>query len=97
MLLCVLMGVVYLVWCDELMMGCVQRRVGPLNVGGYGVLSSVMSGVNLVLCQMMLARVYVSDGYELFPMIFYVLSILNYILVYPLFMLDVLCVLLLLL
>ena len=36
---------------DELLMSSVHRRVGPLNLGWYGLLAAVVNGVNLALSQ----------------------------------------------
>ena len=42
MLLGVIIGSIYFILLDELIMGCVQRRIGHLNLGWYGFLSSLL-------------------------------------------------------
>ena len=41
MLILVIIGSIYFILLDELIMGCAQRRIGPLNIGWYGFLSSL--------------------------------------------------------
>ena len=48
MLLGVIIGSIYFILLDELIMGCAQRRIGPLNIGWYGFLSSLINGCNLI-------------------------------------------------
>ena len=35
----IIVGTIYFILLDELIMGCAQRRIGPLNLGGYGFYS----------------------------------------------------------
>jgi NADH:ubiquinone oxidoreductase subunit H len=34
---------------DEVLMGCWQNRIGPLNIGVLGILSALVNGVNLII------------------------------------------------
>jgi len=40
-------------------MGNTQRRKGPFNLGGYGILSSIINGLNLIITQNLLPKLYV--------------------------------------
>ena len=44
----IITGSIYFILLDELIIGSVQRRIGPLNLGWYGILSSIMNGCNLI-------------------------------------------------
>ena len=59
MLVLVLAGTVYFVLLDELVIGNTQRRKGPLNLGSYGFLSSVVNGFNLMVSQLVLPKVHI--------------------------------------
>ena len=49
MIFLVIIGSIYFILLDELIMGCAQRRIGPLNLGWYGFLSSLINGCNLII------------------------------------------------
>ncbi len=70
-------------------MGSAQRRIGPFNLGGYGLLSSIINGCNLIICQFLVPKVYFYFGFEFFPLFFFVLAIQNYVLFYPFFLIDI--------
>ena len=40
----IITGSIYFILLDELIIGSVQRRIGPLNLGWYGILSSIING-----------------------------------------------------
>ena len=48
-LLTVVIGSIYFILLDELIMGEAQRRIGPFNIGGYGIPSSLINGCNLII------------------------------------------------
>jgi NADH:ubiquinone oxidoreductase subunit H len=52
-LLILLLGTIYSILLDELIMGNTQRRKGPFNLGGYGILSSIVNGFNLIITQLL--------------------------------------------
>ena len=54
-----LIGIIYYILLDELIMGNSQRRKGPFNLGGYGILSSIINGFNLIITQFLLPKLYV--------------------------------------
>ena len=70
-------------------MGSAQRRIGPFNLGGYGVLASIVNGCNLVITQMVIPKMYISKGFEMFPIYFFLSVSLNYMFVYPFFLVDI--------
>ena len=47
----IITGSIYFILLDELIIGSVQRRIGPLNLGWYGILSSIINGCNLITTQ----------------------------------------------
>ena len=44
----IITGSIYFILLDELIIGSVQRRIGPLNLGWYGILSSIMNGCDII-------------------------------------------------
>ena len=40
----IIIGSIYFILLDELIMGSAQRRIGPFNVGWYGIPSSIING-----------------------------------------------------
>ena len=44
----IITGSIYFILLDELIIGSVQRRIGPLNLGWYGILSSIMNGCDIL-------------------------------------------------
>jgi NADH:ubiquinone oxidoreductase subunit H len=74
---------------DELIMAVTQRRIGPSNSGWYGIISSPVNGCNPIISQSLRPKVYVHFGYSLFPILFFHFAILNYIIPYPFYLVDV--------
>jgi NADH:ubiquinone oxidoreductase subunit H len=64
-------------------MGSSQRRIGPFNIGWYGILSSIINGCNLIKTQLIIPKLHFYLGYECFPMLFLLFSIINYNILYP--------------
>jgi len=89
--LMLLLILVYFILLDELIMGCSQIRVGPFNLGLYGLFSSVINGCNLVISQFILPLVLSNNtiGFQSFPVCFFLLSFFNYIMINPFFFVDV--------
>jgi len=86
--LMLLLILVYFILLDELIMGCSQIRVGPFNLGLYGLFSSLINGCNLVISQFILPLVH-TIGFQSFPVSFFLLSFFNYIMINPFFFVDV--------
>ena len=70
-------------------MGCAQRRIGPLNIGWYGILSSFMNGCNLIISQFLFPKLHLNFGFQLFPIFSLIFSLLNYIILNPFFLVDI--------
>jgi NADH:ubiquinone oxidoreductase subunit H len=70
-------------------MGCAQRRIGPFNNGFYGMLSSIINGCNLLISQFLVPKLHYSFGFQSFPILFFLVSLQNYILIYPFFLVDI--------
>ena len=69
-------------------MGCAQRRIGPMNLGVYGFYSSLINGCNLIISQLIVPKLVFYFGFQLFPILFFMMSLLNYVLLYPIFLID---------
>jgi len=89
MFLFILIAAVFFILLDELIMGSAQRRIGPFNLGGYGIFSSLINGCNLIIAQFLVPKLYFYFGFQFFPLFFFVLSIQNYILLYPFYLVDI--------
>ena len=57
---------IYFILLDELIMGCVQRRIGVFNIGFYGILSSIINGCNLLISQYLLPKLHFNIAFQLF-------------------------------
>ena len=54
MILLILITTIYFILLDELTLSLTQRRIGPFNVGYYGILSPIINGINLAITQSIL-------------------------------------------
>jgi NADH:ubiquinone oxidoreductase subunit H len=72
----------------NLLMSCAQRRLGPLNLGYYGLLSSVINGFNLIISQFIVPKVNIHLSFQSFPLFYFLLSLIDYILLYPFMLID---------
>ena len=70
-------------------MGCAQRRIGPLNIGWYGFLSSLINGCNLIISQFLVTKLHIHFGFQSFPIFFLLWSLAHYIMLSPFFLVDV--------
>lgn len=70
------------------MMGCWQRRIGPLNIGIYGILSVVLNGINLIISYMIIPNIYYSYVFQLSPIIYLICGFSVYSMIYPFYMND---------
>ena len=64
-------------------MGSAQRRIGPFNLGWYGILSSIINGCNLIITQLIIPKLHFYFGFQLFPIFFFLFSIISYSIIYP--------------
>jgi NADH:ubiquinone oxidoreductase subunit H len=73
---------------DEIMMGIWQRRIGPLNIGLYGILSVFMNGFNLIITYMVIPNIYYSLVFQCTPIIYLICGVCVYNMMYPFYGLD---------
>ena len=52
---------------DELVLSCAQLRSGPFNLGYYGIFSSLVNGLNLVISQFLIPKLHITFGFQFFP------------------------------
>lgn len=69
-------------------MGCSQRRIGPFNLGHYGIYSSLINGCNLFISQYLLPKLHFHFGFQSFPLLFMLFSLVIYDFIYPFFLVD---------
>ena len=69
-------------------MGSTQRRIGPLNLGWYGILSSIINGCNLIITQLIIPKLHFNYGFQSFPIVFFLLSITSYSIIYPFYLIN---------
>lgn len=84
----VLFITIYFILTDELLMSCSQIRIGPFNLGFYGLFSSVINGLNLVVSQFSIPKTHIYFVFQVLPIAFFVVSLLVYTLVYPFLLVD---------
>jgi NADH:ubiquinone oxidoreductase subunit H len=87
----VLIGTIFFTLPDELVMGCGQRRIGPLNLGRYGIPPSIINGRNPIIAQSPFPKVniHIHFGYQSFPVMFLPSSLRNYIIPSPFSLVDI--------
>ena len=73
---------------DELILGNAQRRKGPFNLGGYGILSSIVNGFNLIITQFIIPKFYIQYWFQAFPIAFLLFSLVIFNLIFPFFIID---------
>jgi NADH:ubiquinone oxidoreductase subunit H len=88
MIVVLLVWTIFFVLLDELVMGTVQRRIGPLAIGFYGILSAIINGLNLAIAQLKLPKYHFNFGFKWFPVIFFSMSIFGFSINYPFFFMD---------
>ena len=88
MILYILIGCIFFIFLDELIMGCSQRRIGPINLGWYGILTSIINGCNLIISQFLIPKINIYFGFQVFPVFFFLFYFYNYIILYPFFLID---------
>ena len=65
-----------------------QRRIGPFNVGWYGIPSSIINGCNLIITQLIIPKLHFYFGFQSFPIFFFILSIISYNIIYPFYLIN---------
>ena len=69
-------------------MGCSQRRIGPLNLGSYGILPSIINGCNLIIPQLRVPKIHFHLGFHVFPLFFFSLMLFSFLIPYPFYFVD---------
>ena len=69
-------------------MGNTQRRKGPFNLGGYGILSSIINGFNLIISQFLIPKLYIHYWFQAFPIAFLLFSFSIYNVIFPFLFID---------
>ena len=67
-----------------------QRRIGPFNLGHYGLLSSIVNGFNLIIQQYYVPKVHFHFGFQLIPLLFFLITLFIYDFIFPFFVVDLL-------
>ena len=64
-------------------MASAQRRIGPNNIGYYGVITSIINGCNLILTQVIILKQQLNYWFQLMPILFGIITFLNYGIIVP--------------
>jgi len=88
-MLFILIVIVYLILLDEIVMSSSQRRFGPFNIGIFGLLASIINGLNLLIVQSFFIMSSYSFVMFLGPLIFLLLLLITFSIIMPLFIIDV--------
>ena len=83
-----LIMILYVILLDEIIMSSVQRRFGPFNIGIFGLLASIINGINLIITQFILPRFSLLFSMLLLPFLFLIFLLILFSLSFPLFILD---------
>ena len=70
------------------MIGSAQRRIGPFNIGWYGILSSIINGCNLIITQLIIPKLHFYYGFQSFPIAFFIISMISCITIYPFYLIS---------
>ena len=88
-ILLLLSRTVYRIPLDELITSCAQIRIGPSNLGYYGIFSSLVNGPNPTISQFLIPKLHIIIGFQAFPIRFMFFSFFFYLLISPFFLVDV--------
>ena len=78
----------YFILPDELIIGTSQRRIGPFNLGYYGIFSTIVNGCNLIITQLIIPKLHFYFGFQSFPIVFFLLRIVSYSIIYPFYIVN---------
>jgi len=84
----IITGSIYFILLDELIISSAQRRIGPFNLGWYGILSSIINGCNLITTQLIIPKLHFYFGFQSFPIFFFLFSIISYSIIYPFYLIN---------
>ena len=92
----ILISCIYFILMDELVLSLAQRRIGPFNIGWYGILSSIINGCNLIITQLIIPKLHFYFGFQLFPIVFFLFTTLLFTIIYPFYLINLIFTLILL-
>lgn len=84
----ILLSSIMFILVDEIMMGIWQRRIGPLNIGLFGIMSVFMNGFNLIITYMVIPNIYYGLVFQCTPIIYLICGVCVYNMMYPFYGLD---------
>ena len=73
-------------------MGSAQKRIGPFNLGWYGILPSIINGCNLIIIQLIIPKLHFYFGFQSFPILSTLFSIIIYSIIYPFYLINILLI-----
>ena len=80
---------IYFILIDEIVISLSQRRIGPINLGLYGLITTLINGINLSLQQVITIKTQINYGFQLFPILLIIISIINYNWIYPFIIINI--------
>jgi len=87
-ILLILLVTIYFILLDELIISNTQRRKGPFNLGSYGILSSIINGLNLIISQFLIPKLFIHYWFQAFPILFLLFSLAIYNVIFPFLFID---------
>lgn len=69
-------------------MSCWQRRIGPLNLGIFGILSALINGLNLIIAHVVIPNLHYSLLFNIVPIYYLFIGFIVYYISYPFFIYD---------
>jgi len=69
-------------------MSSAQRRVGPFNLGYYGVLSAIINGCNLIITQLVIPKLHFNFNFQLFTILFFFYSFILFLFLFPFYIIN---------
>ena len=85
----IIIGSIYFILLDELIIGSVQRRIGPFNLGWSGITPSIINGCNPIITQLIIPKYHFNYGFQSFPLFFFIISLNNYSIIYPFYLIAI--------
>jgi len=79
---------IFFILIDEMILSLAQRRVGPMNIGFYGIITTVLNGININITQLITTKLQMNYGFQIFPIMLMVSSLISYNVIYPFFLID---------
>ena len=80
---------IYFILIDEITISLAQRRIGPINLGLYGIITTLINGINLSLQQVITIKIQINYGFQIFPILLIICSLINYNWIYPFIIINI--------